>query len=131
MDVFLKVTAGVLIAVILCLVLSNQRADLSLLLAICVCCMVMLSAASYLQPILLFANRLIQVGMLNDELLNVLLKVTGIGLVSQIAGLICSDAGNQSLGKALQILTTTVVLCVCVPLFEEILSLIEAILGEV
>ena len=131
MDIYLKVTAGVLITAILCLVLSRHRADISLLLAICVCCMVALAAVSYLQPVLALANKLVQMGQLSSELLRALFKVSGIGLISQIACLICVDADNQSLGKVLQILTTAVVLSICVPLLEEILSLLETALGEI
>lgn len=130
MDIYLKVTAGILITAILSLVLSKHGADISLLLTICVCSMVVLAASAYIRPILVFANRLAQVGQLNHEMLNVLQKVVGIGLVSQIAGFICTDAGNQTLGKVLQIITTAVILCVSVPLLEEILSLVEAVLGE-
>ena len=130
MDIYLKVTAGILITAILSLVLSKHGADRSLLLTICVCSMVVLAASAYIRPILVFADRLAQVGQLNHEMLNVLQKVVGIGLVSQIAGFICTDAGNQTLGKALQIITTAVILCVSVPLLEEILSLVEAVLGE-
>ena len=131
MTIFIKVTSCVLITAILCLVVSRHSADLSLLLTICVCCMVIISAFSYLTPVFDFARRLIDVGKLNHELLNVLLKVVGIGLVSQIAGLICADSGNQSLGKALQIMTTAVILCICVPILEEMLTLIETVLGEI
>lgn len=131
MDVFLKVTAGILITAILSLVLSRNGADISLLLTICVCSMVVFAALSYLKPVLEFARRLIQVGQLSSELLDVLLKVVGIGLISQIAGLICADAGNRSLEKALQIATTAVILCISIPLLEEILSLLETILGEI
>ena len=131
MDIYLKVTAGVLITAILCLVLSRHRADISLLLAICVCCMVALAAVSYLQPVLALANKLVQMGQLSSELLRALFKVSGIGLISQIACLICVDADNQSLGKVLQILTTAVVLSICVPLLDEILSLLETALGEI
>ena len=102
-----------------------------MLLIICVCSMVVVGALSYLKPVLAFARRLIHTGQLNNELLSVLLKAVGIGLVSQIAGLICSDAGNQSLGKALQMITTAVILCISLPLLEEILSLLETVLGEI
>lgn len=131
MDIFIKVTVGILITATLGLVLSKQGADISLLLTIAVCCMAVAAAFSYLSPVLDFARRLIEVGRINNELLNVLLKVVGIGLISQIAGFICADAGNQSLGKALQIMTTAVILCISVPVLEEMLSLIEAVLGEV
>lgn len=131
MDIFLKVTAGILITAILSLVLSRNGTDMGLLLTICVCSMVIFAAFSYLEPVFAFAQRLIQIGQLSSELLNILLKVVGIGLISQIAGLICTDAGNQSLGKALQIVTTAIILCISIPLLEEILSLLETVLGEI
>ena len=130
MDVFLKVTAGVLLTAVLGLVLSQSKADISLLLTICVCSMAVLGALTYLKPVIDFARRLIQLGQLSGELLDVLLKAVGIGLISQIAGLICADAGNQSLGKALQMITTALILCISLPLLEQILSLLEKVLGE-
>lgn len=131
MNIFVKVTAGILIAVILSLVLSKHSPDLSLLLTISVCCMVVAAAFSYLTPVLDFLRRLIEVGKLNQELLNVLLKTVGIGLISQIAGFACTDSGNQTLSKALQIMTTAVILCIAVPVLEKMLSLIETVLGEI
>lgn len=131
MDIYLKVTVGILITAILSIVLSKQGADISLLLTICVCSMVVLAASVYLKPILEFADRLIQTCQINNALPELLLKVVGIGLVSQVAGFICVDAGNQSLAKALQIITTAVILCISVPLLEEMFSLIETVLGEI
>ena len=131
MDIFLKVSAGILITAILSLAISGQNKDISLLLTILVCCMSMLTITSYLEPILDFARKLIQVGKLKNDYLQVLMKIVGIGVISQVAGFICRDAGNQSLAKVLQIVTTTVVLCICIPLLEEILALIETVLGEI
>lgn len=129
-EVFLKVSAGVLITAILSLVISGRSKDISLLLSIFVCCISLLAVASYLKPVLDFAQKLIAVGNLNDGYLQILFKVVGIGLVSQISGLICQDSGNLTLAKILQIVTSTVILCICVPLLEEILMLIQRILGE-
>ena len=131
MDIFLKVSAGILITAILSLAISGQNKDISLSLTILVCCMSMLTITSYLEPILDFARKLIQVGKLKNDYLQVLMKIVGIGVISQVAGFICRDAGNQSLAKVLQIVTTTVVLCICIPLLEEILALIETVLGEI
>ena len=131
MDIFIKVSAGILITAILCLVISGQNKDISLLLTIFMCCVSILAATSYLEPILDFARKLIQVGNLKNDYLQVLMKIVGIGVISQVAGFICRDAGNQSLAKVLQIVTTSVVLCICIPLLEEILALIETVLGEI
>lgn len=131
MDVFLKVAAGVLIAAVLCLVLSKQGADISLLLCLAVCSMVLVVALSYFHPVLEFARKLIHMGEVNNELMEILLKAVGIGLLSQIVSVICEDVGNKSLAKALQITATAVVLCISVPVLEKMLELIETVLGEV
>ena len=131
MDVFLKVMAAILVTAILTLILAKHSADISLLLTISVCCMVIAVAVSYLQPILDFAYRLIQIGDLDTSLLSVVLKSVGIGIVSQVAGLICADSGNQSLGKAVQIMATAIILGFSVPAFEQMLLLVEMVLEKV
>ena len=128
MDVFWKITAGILLATILTLVVSKQAADISLLVTVFTCCMAMCAAMQYLKPIIDFTQRLVRLGDLDHELLTILLKVTGIGLTSQVIALICTDAGSHSLAKALQIVTTIVILCLCIPLLEQMLSLIETML---
>jgi len=130
MDLFLRIIAGVLITAILSLVLSKHSSDISLLLTIAVCCIVVLAACSYLQPVLSLARKLVEIGQLDTGLLSVLLKVTGIGLISQIAGFICADAGKQTLEKAVQIVATAAILCISVPAIEEMISLIDRVLGE-
>lgn len=130
MDIFLKVTAAILLAAILTLVLSKQGAEISLLLTIAVSCMILIAALTYIKPILDFSRKLVTIGGIRTELLEILLKVVGIGMISQIAGLICADSGNQSLGKALQIMTIAVILCLSIPVLEEMLSLIETVLTD-
>ena len=63
-----------------------------------------------------------------SELLEILLKVVGIGMISQITELVCADSGNKSLGKSLQILTSALILCLSIPILDEMVSLIESLL---
>ena len=59
-----------------------------------------------------------------------ILKLLGIGLVSEIGVLTCNDSGNASLGKSLQMLTTMVMLYHAVPLYRSLMSLLQEILGQ-
>lgn len=129
MDVFIKAIIGVLIASIFCLVLSKHGKDMALLLTITVCCLVIAAAVSYLRPVIDFLHRLETLGQLNADMIGILLKAVGIGLLSEVAGLICTDAGNSSLGKALQVLSAAVILWLALPLFNELIELIEKLLG--
>ena len=131
MDIFLKITAGVLIATIVTLTISKHSSDISLLLTVLVCSMVLIAAVTYLNPVIEFINRLAKLGEVDDEIFQILLKTAGIGLISQIASSICIDGGNQSLGKALQFAATTVIMCLCVPLLNRVLQLIETVLESV
>lgn len=131
MDIFIKATAGVLIAVVLILTLAKQGKDISLLLTIAVCCMVVIASITYLQPVTDFLKRLQSIGQLDSETLTILMKAVGIGLLAEITGLICADAGNASLGKALQILATAAILWMSIPLLNELIELIDKILGAI
>lgn len=131
MDVFLKASAGIFIAVILGLTLAKQGKDLSLLLTIAVCCMVVTAAVTYLQPVIDFLRRLETIGQLDPNMFQTLLKAVGIGLLAEIMSMICNDAGNASLGKTLQILATAVILWMSIPMLNALIDLIDNILGAV
>ena len=121
--------AWVLLAVVLGLSLGKQK-DIGVLLTMAVCCMVAMIAISYLEPVLDFLRELETLGDLQGDMLGILLKAVGIGLVSEIAGLVCTDAGNGSLGKALQMLGSAVILYLSLPIFTAMLELIREILRE-
>lgn len=131
MDTFLKATAGILIVLILNLMLAKQNKDFSLLSTIAVCCFGAIAAISYLQPIIQFFTKLQVLGQLNTDMLQIILKSIGIALLAEIAGHICTDANNASLGKILQLLATSVILWMSVPLFTGLIDLIEKILGSI
>ena len=101
---------------------------MGLLLCMAVCVMVMTVAMTYLQPVLELVDTLKALGNLDSDLISILMKGVGIGLVTEVAVLVCADSGNGSMGKALQFLGTVVVLWLSVPLFTALLELIQEIL---
>ncbi len=130
MSPFFQVIGGVLLAVIMGLTLSKLNKDISAVLGIGVCCMVMIVMAAYLEPVINLIKQLQQAGRLDLPLLKIMLKATGIGIVAEIAGLICTDSGNAALGKAIQILSAAVVLWLAIPMFQSLLELVQRMLGE-
>lgn len=65
----------------------------------------------------------------DSDLIGILIKSVGIGILTEITVLVCSDAGHTSMGKALQIMATGAILWVCLPLFNSLLDLLENILN--
>ncbi len=131
MDIFLKTAAGVILAIVLILTLSRQGKDISILLTISVCCMVVGAAITYLRPVTDFLRRLQTIGNLDPDMFAILLKAVGVGLLAEIMNLICTDSGNASLGKGILLLSTVVILWISIPLLDQLMELLDTILGAI
>lgn len=130
MESFFRASAGALIAVILSLVLEKQGKDIALLLSVSVCSMIVVVAVTYFRPVMEFLERLQRIGELSTTAITSLLKILGIGLITQVSGMVCTDAGNSALANALEILGSAVILYLSLPVFSALLEIVERILGE-
>ncbi len=130
MDIFVKAVAGALLAAVFCIILSKNGKEQSLLLSTAACCVILLSARFLLRPIVAFIEKLQDLGNLNPMMVSVMLKAVGIGLLAQITELICKDGGNSALGKTISILSGICILFLSVPVLEELLALMDSVLGE-
>lgn len=131
MDSFWQWIAGAMLTLVLGIALSKQGKDISLMLTMVACAMVLLAAVTYLKPIMEFVEKLQSISNLDDGYSRILMKTVGVGLVTEIAVLICNDSGNSALGKSLQIAATVLVLWLCLPMMESLLDLIGRIMGSV
>lgn len=131
MAVFLQATGLVFVGVILVLVVGKQSRDLSLLLSLGICAGLCVAAGGYLQELMGFLGELRALGNLDRSFLSILLKCAGIGYISEIAALLCADAGEQAMAKAMQILASGAVLYLSLPLMRELVGLIREVLGWV
>ena len=120
-----------MVTAVLALALTKQGKDFTLLLSMAGCILIGLLLFQFLEPVLEFLRQLQSMGDLNGDTLSILLKIVGVGLVSEIAAMICTDAGNGSLGKTLQILSAGVILWLSIPIFQMLMDLLNRILGVV
>lgn len=128
MDLYWKAIAILLVGTVLGLVLGK---DMALLLCLCVCAMGLLTVLHYLQPVITFLEQLAQLTSLEDQTMRIVLKILGIGLVSETAGLICSDGGSAAFGKVIRLLSSAAILWVSIPVFQSVIQIIRQLLGEV
>lgn len=131
METFLQSVALVLIGVILSLVVGRQSRDMSLLLSLGVCAGVCIAASGYLSSLIDFLGEIRSLGGLDSAFLSILLKCAGIGFLAELAGLICADAGESAMAKAIQILANAVVLFLSLPLLRKMVELLEEVLSQI
>lgn len=125
-----KVLGGALVTAILSLALRQQGKDTAMLLGIAAVAMVALVGFVYLKPVIEFVQTLQDISQVHEEQFTILLKSVGIGMVSEIASLICADSGNTALGKSIQIMASAVILWLSLPLMQSLLELTQQMLGE-
>lgn len=128
---FLQAAAAVLIGLILTQLLSNRDKSYASMLSMGVCVMVLLLGLRYLAPVVDFLRELEALGNLHSEMVKILLKVAGIGILTEISALLCTDSGNASLAQSLRILSAAVILWLSLPVFRALLELIQRILKGV
>ena len=131
MSGYLGACGAVFLAIILVANLSGHRKDMASLLTLAVCIMLALTAAQYIRPVLDFVRELEEVGSIDREMVQVLIKIVGIGIISEITMLVCADAGNGAMGKSLQFLSSVVILSLSVPLFRSLIGILQEILGQI
>ncbi len=130
MEQFWQWIALALIGVVLALVVGKNAPQMAVLVTLAVCCALAMGAVELLEPVTALLAQIRRLGSLDGELVSVLLKAAGIGMVGELASLICSDAGEQAMGKAVQLLANAAVLWLSVPLLRHLLTLVEEVLGR-
>lgn len=119
------------IAAVLCIALSRSGKDYAILLTIAACCAGLAAAAQYITPVISFLQTLERAGNLESDILGILLKAVGVSILGEIASLICCDAGSATIGKTIQLVTSVVIFCIALPIFEALLYLIQEILENI
>ena len=118
-------------AIILWIFLCKENKSISVLLSLAVCAVVLTAGITFLQPVLDFVEEIRLIGNIDSDLLKIMLKVIGIGLLAEFSTLICKDAGNEAMGKSIQIIAVIFIMRISIPVFEIMLTLLDEILGSI
>lgn len=129
MELYWKVIAAVFTALILCTHIGKQEKEFASLVAMAVCCMGTVAALTFLRPIMEMIREMEAMTNIEHDILQILLKSTGIALVAELSALICQDAGYTAMARTVQMLGCTVILYLSVPVISMLLNLIRDILG--
>lgn len=131
MTLFGKAAIAVVLTVILGTVIERTDRDISTVLTVTGCCLVMIASMHYLTDIIDFILIISQKLESYKPYTVILLRITGIALIAELITHISADAGNTSLGKAFQFLGNSVMLSLSLPLLEGFVLMIQDILGNI
>lgn len=129
MGVMIRIAAVAILAAVLCVMVRQEEKAVAMGLSALSCAVVLVLGFRFLQPIWTLLKELEALSGLGGGVMKPLFKVVGIGLLTQIAGSICSEAGEVSLAKAVEISGTVLAVYASLPLLASVLSLVEKLIG--
>lgn len=124
-----KIAALALVAAVLCVLIRENQKPLSVLLALIGCVGIALLGFSFLQPVIAVLDKLVSLSGIADEMVAPMLKVAGVGLLTQISSGICQDAGESALAKTVELSGTVLAMYAALPLILAVLELVEKMMG--
>lgn len=124
MEIVLKLIAGAVITVLLTATLRQWNREIALLVSLTACVLFLLPAIERFRIIFNYIEELRNTIGLENAIFTPVLRVCGIGLLTQIAVHFCSDAGEHALGHILEISGSVISLCAMLPLLESVFHLL-------
>lgn len=128
METLLRAAAAAIVGAVLIAIVKKQNGALGLALSLACCCLLAAALLNLVQPLLEFAGRLRETAGISSAFLSPLLKTVAVGLVTEIASSVCSDAGEGSLARLTNLCGAAAALYCTLPLLEAALELIGALL---
>ena len=114
---------------VLAVMLKGRSKEQAVLLGIGCCCLMGALAVEFLRPVGELADRLRQIGGLDENLVTILWKVAGISLVTELAETVCADAGESALASKVELAGKISILVLSLPLFEDIAQTALGLIG--
>lgn len=129
MELIVRIAALCVVGAVLALVVRGRSPELAFCTAAASCAVCLLAAAEFLSPILTLAQTLQALTGLEAALLAPVLKTVGIGLLTQLAAAFCADAGEQALGRTVELCGTFLAVYASLPLANAVLELLKKLMG--
>ncbi len=129
METIGKIAGIALAAGSFCVILRDHQRPAAMALSLAASIGVLLLGLSALAPVVDVLREIKALSGISGAITGPVLKVTGIGLLTRVTGGICSDAGEGTLGRAVELSGALLCLYASLPLLLGLLELVEKLLG--
>lgn len=126
MEVF-KIVSFALVAVIMIIIIKEQKPEMALLLTIIACLGLMFYAISNLSDVILLIEQLISSSGMNTEFFSIILKVTAITYIVEFGKNVCIDAGQSAVANKLEMAGKVLILTLSIPLVSALVNVLTGL----
>jgi len=128
MEEIIKIIAIGLIALVIVIILKQYRAEYAIYVSIIAGILILFLAMEKLSGIINLLQSISDKTYINKQFLGILLKITGIAIITEFAVSICSDAGEKAIASKIEIGSKVIIIAMSIPIISSLLELIIEIL---
>ena len=128
MEEIIKIIAIGLIALVIVIILKQYRPEYSIYVSIIAGILILFLAVEKLSGIINLLQSISNKTYINKQFLGILLKITGIAIITEFATSICADAGEKAIASKIEIGSKVIIIAMSIPIISSLLELIIEIL---
>lgn len=128
MEIF-KIVGIALITCITAILLKQLKPEMSIIVALCGGIVILSMTIDYLADILSVFNTVIEKTGLSSKLFGTILKIIGIGYITEWTANICADTGLNSLADKILLAGKLLIFVFSLPIITNIIDIITQLLG--
>lgn len=128
MGEIVKIIGIGLIGLISIIILKQYRPEFTIYISIITGVLILILVLDKLAPIINMLTSISEKSGINNKFLALLLKITGIAILSEFAISICKDSGEGAIASKVEIGSKVIIISMSIPIISSLLEVILKIL---
>ena len=128
MEEIIKIIGIGLIALVIVIILKQYKPEYAIYVSIIAGVLILFFTMEKLSGIINLLQSISDKTYINKQFLGILLKITGIAIITEFAVSICNDAGEKSIASKIEIGSKVIIIAMSIPIISSLLELIIEIL---
>lgn len=128
MEEIIKIIGIGLLALVIAIILKQYRPEFAIYVSMIAGVLILVLIIDKFTGIINLLKSISDKTYINKQFLGILLKITGIAIITEFAVSICSDAGEKAIASKIEIGSKVIIIAMSIPIISSLLELIVEIL---
>ena len=128
MEIIFKVIGVGFLTVVGVLILKPTKPDIAMLLGLCGGIIVFFYIIDLIEQVFGLFEYIMDKTNLDSKLFTILIKIVGVGYLTEFSSNVCLDSGNSSMAGKLQLAGKLIIFVMSIPIISSLVELIVSIM---
>lgn len=124
----IKIIGIAITALIIIIILKQYRPEFAVYVSLIAGALILLLVLGKLEGIMALLNNLASLSGVNGQFLSILIKITGIALLTEFAVSICQDSGESAIANKVDLGGKVIIISLSIPILSSLLETVLKIM---